>query len=64
MTFLTPAEAAGRLDVSVATIRRAIHARSLPAKWINKRIVRIPLESFDRWAATTNTKTPDRKAAR
>ncbi len=62
--FLTPQEAAARLDVSVATIRRAIHARSLPAKWLNKRVCRIPVDKFEAWSQSANTKAPDRRAGR
>ena len=45
---LTMAEAAARLGVSVATVRRMIDRDGLPARRVGRQY-RIPLNAFHRW---------------
>lgn len=45
---LTLAEAAARLGVCVATVRRMIDRDKLPARRVGRQF-RIPLDAFERW---------------
>jgi excisionase family DNA binding protein len=45
--FVSPAEVAGELEVSTATVLRLIHSGALPAIRVSERIYRIPVASFE-----------------
>jgi excisionase family DNA binding protein len=49
--FVSPAEVAGELEVSTATVLRLIHAGALPAIRVSERIYRIPVASFEMYKA-------------
>jgi excisionase family DNA binding protein len=51
--FISPAQVAGELDVSTATVLRLIHAGALPAIRVSERIYRIPIASFEMYKAGT-----------
>lgn len=51
--FLSPADIAGELSVSTATVLRLIHAGQLPAIRVSERIYRIPRASFEMFSAGT-----------
>lgn len=51
--FVSPADIAGELDVSTATVLRLIHAGALPAIRVSERIYRIPVASFEMYKAGT-----------